>query len=66
MLIFMRLLRSSRRVNAPAAGYSFHLAPRPLDYDGIDAIIAGRDETNLIRYPRLESKLDRPPQKLPH
>lgn len=39
---------------ASAAGYSFQLAPRPLDYDGIDAIIAGRDETNLIRYPRLE------------
>lgn len=39
---------------ATAAGYSFQLAPRPLDYDGIDAIIAGRDETNLIRYPRLE------------
>jgi hypothetical protein len=39
---------------ASAAGYSFQLAPRPLDYDGIDAIIARRDETNLIRYPRLE------------
>jgi hypothetical protein len=39
---------------ASAAGYSFQLAPRPLDYDSIDAIIAGRDETNLIRYPRLE------------
>lgn len=39
---------------ATAAGYSFQLAPRPLDYDGIDAIIAGRDEANSIRYPRLE------------
>ncbi|MCU0552562.1 MAG: DUF4365 domain-containing protein [Leptolyngbya sp. Prado105] len=39
---------------AAAAGYSFQLAPRPPDYDGIDVIIAGRDETNWIRYPRLE------------
>ena len=39
---------------ASSAGYSFQRASRPLDFDGIDVIIAGSGGGSLIRYPRLE------------
>lgn len=38
---------------ASAAGYSFQIASRALDFDGIDAILAGSGG-GIIRYPRLE------------
>lgn len=37
-----------------AAGYSFQLAPRPLDMDGVDGIIAATAASGLMRRPRLE------------
>lgn len=39
---------------ASTAGYSFQIAAKPLDFDGIDIILAGSGEEGLIRYPRLE------------
>lgn len=39
---------------ASTAGYSFQIAPRPLDFDGIDIILAGGMGNGIIRYPRLE------------
>jgi hypothetical protein len=39
---------------ASAAGYSFQLAPRPLDMDGIDGIIAASASSGSMRRPRLE------------
>jgi hypothetical protein len=42
---------------ASAAGYSFQLAPRPLDMDGIDAIIAATAAPGVMRRPRLEVQI---------
>jgi hypothetical protein len=39
---------------AASAGYSFQIAARPLDFDGIDIILAGGIGSGIIRYPRLE------------
>jgi len=39
---------------AASAGYSFQIAARPLDFDGIDIILAGGMVRGIIRYPRLE------------
>lgn len=39
---------------ASTAGYSFQLAPRPLDMDGIDGIIAASASSGSMRRPRLE------------
>ncbi len=39
---------------ASTAGYSFQLAPRPLDMDGIDGIIAASGTSGSMRRPRLE------------
>jgi Domain of unknown function (DUF4365) len=39
---------------ASTAGYSFQIAARPLDFDGIDIILAGGMGNGIIRYPRLE------------
>jgi hypothetical protein len=39
---------------ASAAGYSFQIATRPMDFDGIDVILAGGSGQGIIRYPRLE------------
>jgi hypothetical protein len=39
---------------ASVAGYSFQIATRPMDFDGIDVILAGGSGQGLIRYPRLE------------
>lgn len=39
---------------ASTGGYSFQIAPRPLDFDGIDIILAGGMGSGIIRYPRLE------------
>jgi Domain of unknown function (DUF4365) len=39
---------------ALTAGYSFQVAAKPLDFDGIDIILAGGSGGGIIRYPRLE------------
>jgi hypothetical protein len=39
---------------AASAGYSFQIAARPLDFDGINIILAGGIGSGIIRYPRLE------------
>ncbi|MEQ8973263.1 MAG: DUF4365 domain-containing protein [Coleofasciculus chthonoplastes F3-SA18-01] len=39
---------------ASTAGYSFQIAAKPMDFDGIDIILAGGSGTGIIRYPRLE------------
>jgi hypothetical protein len=39
---------------ASTAGYSFQIATRPMDFDGIDVILAGGSGQGIIRYPRLE------------
>jgi Domain of unknown function (DUF4365) len=39
---------------AATAGYCFQLAPRPLDMDGIDGIIATPATSGSLRRPRLE------------
>lgn len=39
---------------AAAAGYSFQIAPRPLDAEGVDAIITGLGASNSTRRPRLD------------
>lgn len=39
---------------ASAAGYSFQIATRPMDFDGIDVILAGGSGQGIVRYPRLE------------
>lgn len=42
---------------ASTAGYSFQLANRPMDFDSIDAIIAGGSGQGIVRYPRLELQI---------
>jgi hypothetical protein len=39
---------------ASTPGYSFQIAAKPLDFDGIDIILAGGSGGGIIRYPRLE------------
>ena len=49
---------------ASTAGYGFQLALRALDFDGIDAVIAGRGGNGAIRYPRLELQIKSTAQDL--
>lgn len=40
-----------------AAGYSFQIAPRPLDAEGVDAILTGLGASRSTRRPRLDVQI---------